>query len=81
MNIIKELLQGIPLPRMARVLQNFPVTEVGDLVGALRQEMHKPTILSSIKPWMRISIAVGSRGVAEIPTLARNQNRVTASVS
>ncbi len=71
MNIIKELLQGIPLPRMARVRQNFPATEAGDLAGALRQEMRKPAILSSIKPGMRIAIAVGSRGVAEIPALAR----------
>ena len=71
MNIIKELLRGIPLPRMARVRQNFPATEVGDLAGALRQEMRKPTILSSIKSGMRIAIAVGSRGVAEIPTLVR----------
>ena len=26
MNIVKELLRGIPLPRMVKVRQNFPVT-------------------------------------------------------
>jgi hypothetical protein len=71
MDIIKELLKGIPLPRMAKARQNFVAPEVSDLAATLRQEIAKPAVAATIKPGMRIAIAVGSRGVAEIPTLAR----------
>lgn len=71
MDIIKELLKGIRLPRMAKARQNFFAPEVGDVAATLRQEIAKPAVAATIKPGMRIAIAVGSRGVAEIPTLAR----------
>ena len=71
MDIIKELLKGIPLPRMAKARQNFVAPEVSNLAATLRQEIAKPAVAATIKPGMRIAIAVGSRGVAEIPTLAR----------
>jgi hypothetical protein len=71
MDIIRDLLKGTPLPRMAKVRQTFPASEVKDVAGTLRAEIAKPAIAGSIKAGMRIAIAVGSRGVAEIPTLAR----------
>ncbi|SDF60811.1 lactate racemase domain-containing protein [Sporolituus thermophilus] len=71
MDIIQELLKDIPLPRMAKVRQTFPAPEVTDVAGTLRQELAKPGIMSRVKPGMRIAVAVGSRGVAEIPTLVR----------
>ena len=71
MDIIKELLRGIPLPRMVKVRQNFPVSEIKDVPASLREQLSKPGVGDRIKPGMRIAIAVGSRGVAEIPTLAR----------
>jgi hypothetical protein len=71
MNIVKELLQGVPLPRMAKVRQNFAGAEIKDVPAALREQLGKPGVGDLIKPGMRIAIAVGSRGVAEIPTLAR----------
>ena len=71
MNIIQELLKGVPLPRMAKVRQVFPAPEVGNVVETLRSEMTKPHVGDCIKPGMRIAIAVGSRGLAEIPLIAR----------
>jgi hypothetical protein len=71
MDIVKELLRGIPLPRMVKVRQNFPVSEIKDVPASLREQLSKPGVGDRIKPGMRIAIAVGSRGVAEIPTLAR----------
>jgi hypothetical protein len=71
MDIVKQLLQGIPLPRMAKVRQNFPVSEIKDVPAGLREQLGKAGVGDRIKPGMRIAIAVGSRGVAEIPTLAR----------
>jgi hypothetical protein len=71
MDIVKELLQGIPLPRMAKATQSFPAGELADVAGALREQLGKPGVVDTIKPGKRIAIAVGSRGVAEIPTLVR----------
>ncbi|MBV5330832.1 hypothetical protein JZU69_00040, partial [bacterium] len=56
---------------MAKIRQTFTAPEVVDLVGALTEELSKPGVMDTIKPGMRIAIGVGSRGVAEIPTLVR----------
>jgi len=71
MDIIQELLKGVPLPRMVKVRQLFPASEVDNLTETLRAEIAKPNVGDRIKPGMRIAIAVGSRGVAEIPLIAR----------
>jgi hypothetical protein len=71
MDVIKRMLQGIPLPRMAKATQSFPAGELADVAGALREQLGKPGVVDTIKPGRRIAIAVGSRGVAEIPTLVR----------
>lgn len=71
MDIIQELLQEIPLPRMVKIRQEFTAAEVVDVAGSLQQELVKSNVLEQIKPGMSIAIAVGSRGVAEIPTLTR----------
>jgi hypothetical protein len=72
MDVIKEIVQPIPLPRMVKVRQTFPAPIVTDIPGTIRTELAKPEIASKIKPGMRIAVAVGSRGVAEIPTIARS---------
>lgn len=71
MDIIQELLQGIPLPRMVKIRQTFPAPKIHDVAGTLRKELAKPNIANTIKPGMKIAIAVGSRGAAEIRTLTR----------
>jgi hypothetical protein len=71
MDIIKQLLAGTPLPRMLKVRQNFAAPEVKDVAASLRDQFSKPGVGDLLKPGMRIAIAVGSRGVAQIPTLAR----------
>ncbi len=71
MSFIQDFVRGVPLPRMARIRQTFVAPEVVDLVGALIEELSKPGVTDTIKPGMRIAIGVGSRGVAEIPTLVR----------
>ena len=71
MDIVKQLLQGIPLPRLAKIRQAFAAPEVADVAGALRDRLAKPGVIDTVKPGMQIAIGVGSRGVAEISTLAR----------
>jgi hypothetical protein len=70
-DIVKQLLQGVPLPRLARIRQIFPANDVADVAGTLRDQLDKPGVIDTVKPGMRIAVGVGSRGVAEIPTLAR----------
>jgi hypothetical protein len=71
MDIVKQLLQGIPLPRMAKISQAFAAREVADVAGTLRDQLAKPGVIDTVKPGMQIAIGVGSRGVAEISKLVR----------
>ena len=71
MDIIKKLLEGVPLPRMVRIRQTFSTSEVKDVSAALRAELAKPSIERAIKPGNRVAVAVGSRGVKSISTLTR----------
>ncbi|MHC1760777.1 MAG: lactate racemase domain-containing protein [Negativicutes bacterium] len=71
MGIITELLQNVELPRMVRVRQNFPASAVVDVAEAVRAELRKPAIANRMHAGMKIAVAVGSRGVAEIPLIVR----------
>lgn len=71
MGIIQALLQDIPLPSMVKVRQKFNAPVVENLEEALRSEIAKETVSSKIRPGMRIAVAVGSRGLAELPALVR----------
>lgn len=72
MDVIKELVQNVPLPRMVKIEQTFPSTKITDIAGVIKQQLAKPEIAGKIRPGMKIAVAVGSRGVAEIPTIARS---------
>ena len=71
MGIVADLLQNIELPRMVRVRQHFPADVESDVVAAVSRELCKPEIAALLKPGMKIAVAVGSRGMAEIPQIAR----------
>lgn len=71
MSVITEMLQNIPLPKMARIRQHFPAIEVKDVAQTLREQIRRPEISGSVKKGMRIAIAVGSRGMAELPLIVR----------
>ena len=71
MGIIAELLQNIILPKMVRVSQHFPNNAIQDIAGTLRAELRKPAIAGRVKKDMRVAVAVGSRGVAEIPQIVK----------
>jgi hypothetical protein len=71
MGVIDSLLQDVPLPRMARVRQLFADNAIGDVAAALRAELGQPAIEALIEPGASIAVGVGSRGIAELPLLAR----------
>ena len=70
-DIIKTLLKDVPLPRMIKINQQFSSEELANVPSVLRAELIASGQLDRIKPGMRIAIAVGSRGVAQIPALVR----------
>lgn len=71
MDVIKELLKDVPLPKMATISQSFPSNRLTDVVGALRKELNKSNITERVRPGMRIAVAVGSRGLADLPVLVQ----------
>jgi hypothetical protein len=79
MQVIEELLQNIAIPRMAKVRQHFHAPELQNVAAAVRQAVGESGVLSRIAPADRVAIAVGSRGVAEIPTIAREVVRAVKS--
>lgn len=71
MDIIKELLKDVPLPRMVKIRQSFNADEITDVSAALSAALIDSGLLQKIKPGMRIAIAAGSRGVAQLAALVR----------
>jgi hypothetical protein len=57
------------LPRMFKVRQRFPAGKVENVEAALRKELTGCGVF--IKPGARIAIAVGSRGMANLPLIVR----------
>ena len=63
MGILQDLLKDIPLPKMAKVKQQFDEEKLENLELALRDKLELETIKQKVKPGMEIAIAVGSRGM------------------
>lgn len=63
MGILQELLRDIPVPKMAKVKQEFDADQVDDLGAVLRAELKKEYIKKTVKPGMEVAVAVGSRGL------------------
>ncbi|CEG32875.1 lactate racemase domain-containing protein [Peribacillus castrilensis] len=71
MDIISELLREIQLPKMVKVRQNFRTPQIADVAGEVKKAIKEAGVLSRINEEDRVAIAVGSRGVADLPTLVR----------
>jgi len=70
-DIISELLREIKLPKMVKVRQKFRTPQIADVAGEVEKAIKEAGVLSRIKDNDRVAIAVGSRGVADLPTLVR----------
>ncbi|HLQ96342.1 MAG TPA: lactate racemase domain-containing protein [Pseudogracilibacillus sp.] len=69
MSILEELVQDIPVPKMAKVKQTFDDSRLEDVEGTLQKELEK--VRDRIKPGAKIAIAVGSRGIDALPEMTR----------
>ncbi len=80
MKIVEQLLENIRMPRMIKVHQRFHAPEIEDVVGAVHQTINDEQVLTRISKGDRVAIAVGSRGVADIPILVREVVNAVKSV-
>lgn len=71
MDIISELLREIQLPKMVKVRQKFYAPQLADVAGEVQKAIKEAEVLSRISDNDRVAIAVGSRGVADLPILVR----------
>lgn len=80
MKIVEQLLENIRLPRMIKIHQKFHAPEIDDVVSAVHQTINDEKVLTRITKGDRVAIAVGSRGVADIPILVREVVNAVKSV-
>ena len=71
MEQVNKLLNGVEIPDMAQVRQNFSAPVLDDPCGTLKQQLDRPEIRNLVKPGMKIAVTVGSRGIAEYIPLLR----------
>jgi hypothetical protein len=57
-------------PSMFRIRQEFPSTEPVRAEDELRRQLLKSRVIDEIVPGMQVAIALGSRGIADIASLA-----------
>ena len=69
MDILQELLQDVPLPKMVKISQTFNTPLVTNVEESLRFALTAQDITAKIVPGMKVAVAVGSRGLADLPTL------------
>jgi len=62
---------NFPLPKMHRVAQSFPRNALLDVKAAVEAQMAKEEILQKITPGARIAVAVGSRGIRNLPLIVK----------
>ncbi|MGG3914978.1 lactate racemase domain-containing protein [Rossellomorea vietnamensis] len=71
MSIIYDILKDIPIPKMVKVKQSFMDKEIPDVAEAVRKTLNDTNVLERIKEGDSVAIAVGSRGVSDLPILVR----------
>jgi uncharacterized protein (DUF362 family) len=71
MKVINEILRDIPIPKMVRVRQKFKAPEISDVAEEVWKTIQSAGVLNRIDQGDRVAIAVGSRGVAELPSIVR----------
>lgn len=69
--VVGRILADIELPRMVHVRQNFDGRGLDQIAVKTRQEILKKECVNTIGVGMRIAVAVGSRGIANIAQITK----------
>jgi hypothetical protein len=65
------MLDGIEIPKFARIRQHFDSTKIEDIESVIAAEFQKESICNLIAPGQTIGITVGSRGIANLKDIVR----------
>ena len=69
--VIGGMLGSIPIPKMARIGQEFADERLTDIPGTIAGEFLKKEIRSAIKPGMSVAITAGSRGLSDFALIVK----------
>ena len=69
--VIDNILSPVEIPRMVRVRQKFDTKKLESVEQTVDEEICRLSCSKKITPGMRIAVAVGSRGIANIDCIAR----------
>ncbi|MBO8173342.1 MAG: DUF2088 domain-containing protein [Bacillaceae bacterium] len=76
MRIIEQILKPVPIPKMATVQQNFNTPDIENIPESVRKTVNQSEVLTRIREGDRVAIAVGSRGIADLPVIVREVVRL-----
>ena len=62
----------LAFPKMVTVRQQFESPKVGDIAATIAGEFEKPEIRSRVKPGQVVAVGCGSRGIANIASIAKS---------
>ena len=68
---IERILEGVPLPDVVPVEQRFEASPIRDLAAAVEQALAAGGLAGMVQRGQRVALAVGSRGLANLPELVR----------
>ena len=71
MENLRRVLSRVTIPPMVPMVRHIPDDSVKDIAAETVKTLEASGIAGNIKPGMRVAVAVGSRGVANIPVLTR----------
>ncbi len=68
-DVYGTLLADVQIPKVVRIRQTFERPVIKDLDAELEKQLYNSKVLASLKPGMSVAIAVGSRGIANLPQI------------
>lgn len=72
MKKLQEILGRVVIPPLVPMIRHIPDDSIVNVESAVVDAMHNDENLAGcVKPGMRVAVAVGSRGIAHLPLLAR----------
>lgn len=70
-DILKKLVEHIPVPKLYKIRQSFDDTTLDNPLGALSDQMRASDAVAEIKAGQKVAVAVGSRGISRINELTK----------
>ncbi|OBZ12744.1 lactate racemase domain-containing protein [Bacillus sp. FJAT-26390] len=70
-DILSQLVQDIPIPKLVKIRQSFDDTTLEDPIGHLSERLRTSDSMIGIITGSKVAVAVGSRGISRIDELTK----------